>query len=201
MILQPSFYTRTDVVKIANELLGKVIVTNVGGIVTSGMIVETEAYAGVHDKASHSYGGRNTDRTKVMFMNGGVAYVYLCYGIHHLFNVITNVEGVPSGVLIRAVEPLEGIEYMLVRRKKDKLTYALTGGPGALSAALGINTVHTGTSLSGSSIYIEDRGIKISKSEIVVGTRVGVAYAAEDAMLPYRFSIKGNRYVSKGKGL
>jgi DNA-3-methyladenine glycosylase len=200
MILPPSFYTRTDVVKIAKELLGKVIVTNAGGIVTSGMIVETEAYAGVHDKASHSYGGRNTDRTKVMFMNGGVAYVYLCYGIHHLFNVITNVEGVPSGVLIRAVEPLEGMEYMLVRRKKEKLTPALTAGPGALSAALGINTALTGTSLFGSALYIEDRGIKISKSEIVVGTRVGVAYAEEDAMLLYRFSIKGNKYVSKGKG-
>lgn len=201
MLLPPSFYTRTDVVKIARELLGKVIVTNIGGIVTSGMIVETEAYAGIHDKASHSYGGRKTDRTKVMFMNGGVAYVYLCYGIHHLFNVITNVEGTPSGVLIRGVEPLEGIEYMLVRRKKEKLTPALTAGPGALSAALGINTALTGTSLSGSNIYIEDRGMKVQKSDIVVGTRVGVAYAAEDAMLPYRFSIKGNKYVSKGKGL
>ncbi|PQJ09858.1 DNA-3-methyladenine glycosylase [Flavipsychrobacter stenotrophus] len=201
MILPPSFYTRTDVVKIAKELLGKVIVTNIGGIVTSGMIVETEAYAGVHDKASHSYGGRNTERTKVMFMNGGVAYVYLCYGIHHLFNVITNVEGTPSGVLIRAVEPLEGVEYMLVRRKKEKLTPALTAGPGALSAALGINTALTGTSLSGTDIFIEDRGIKLPKTDIVIGTRVGVAYAAEDAMLPYRFSIKGNKYVSKGKGL
>ena len=201
MILPSSFYTRTDVVKIAKELLGKVIVTNIGGIVTSGMIVETEAYAGMHDKASHSYGGKNTERTKVMFMNGGVAYVYLCYGIHHLFNVITNVEGTPSGVLIRGVEPIDGIDYMLTRRKKERLTPALTAGPGALSAALGINTTLTGTSLSGSNIYIEDRGIKISKNDIVVGTRVGVAYAAEDAMLPYRFSINGNRYVSKGKGL
>lgn len=201
MRLPPSFYTRTDIVKIAKELLGKVIVTNIGGVTTSGMIVETEAYAGVHDKASHSFGGRNTERTKVMYMNGGVAYVYLCYGIHHLFNVITNVAGTPSGVLIRGVEPLEGIDHMLARRRKEKLTPALTAGPGALSAALGISTALTGTSLDSDNIYIEDRGIKINKEEIVVGTRVGVAYAAEDAMLPYRFSIKGNKYVSKGKGL
>lgn len=201
MRLPPSFYTRKDVVKIARELLGKVIVTNIDGIRTSGMIVETEAYAGVQDKAAHSFGGRYTERTKVMYMNGGVAYIYLCYGIHHLLNVITNVEGVPSGVLIRAVEPMEGIKYMLERRKKDKLTPALTAGPGALSAALGIHTALTGTSLAGDDIYIEDRGIKIKPQDIVAGTRVGVAYAGEDALLPYRFSIKGNKYVSKGKGL
>ena len=201
MILPPSFYTRKDVVKIARELLGKVLVTNIDGIRTAGMIVETEAYAGIHDKAAHSFGGRLTERTKVMYMKGGVAYIYLCYGIHHLFNVITNVEGTPSGVLIRAVEPLEGIEDMLLRRKKEKLTPALTAGPGAMSAALGINTALTGTSLSGNDIYIEDRDIKIKPQDIVTGTRVGVDYAEEDALRPYRFSIKGNKYVSKGKGL
>ncbi|MBS1780487.1 MAG: DNA-3-methyladenine glycosylase [Bacteroidetes bacterium] len=201
MILTESFYTRKDVVKIAKELLGKVLVTNIDGIQTSGMIVETEAYAGVGDKASHAYGNRRTNRTEIMFRNGGSAYVYLCYGIHHLFNVVTNVQDVPHAVLIRAIEPLEGIEYMLERRNKEKLTPALTAGPGAMSAALGIVTSHTGLLLRDDAIYIEDRGIKVPAKDIVAATRVGVAYAQEDAMLPYRFYIKGNKYVSKGKGL
>lgn len=116
MILPESFYTRTDVVMIAKELLGKTLVTNFGGVATAGMIVETEAYAGVADKASHAYGGRRTTRTEIMYMHGGTAYVYLCYGIHHLFNVVTNVRDVHHAVLIRAIEPLAGIDIMLERR-------------------------------------------------------------------------------------
>lgn len=201
MILPESFYTRKDVVKIAQELLGKVLVTNIDDIYTSGIIVETEAYAGAADKASHAYGNRRTKRTEIMFAHGGTAYVYLCYGIHHLFNVVTNVNDVPHAVLIRAVEPLDGIEYMLERRSKEKLTPSLTAGPGAMSMALGIHTSQTGKSLLGDEIYIEDRGIKISAKDIVAGSRVGVAYAQEDAFLPYRFSIRGNKYISKGKGL
>lgn len=201
MVLPESFYRRKNVVKIAQELLGKVLVTDFEGVRTSGIIVETEAYAGAGDKASHAFGNRRTTRTETMFKEGGVAYVYLCYGIHHLFNVVTHMADVPHAVLIRAIEPLEGIEYMLERRKKDKLTPALTAGPGAMSVALGIHTRHTGYSLQGPEIWIEDRGLKIPKKGIVAGTRVGVAYAAEDALAPYRFSIKGNPYVSKGKGL
>lgn len=201
MILPESFYTRKDVVKIARALLGKVLVTNIDGITTSGIIVETEAYAGAGDKASHAYGNRRTNRTEIMFRNGGTAYVYLCYGIHHLFNVVTNVHEVPHAVLIRAIEPLEGIAYMLERRGKDKLTPALTAGPGAMSAALGIVTAHTGMLLRDDAIYIEDRDIKIQPKDVVAATRVGVAYAQEDALLPYRFYIRGNKYVSKGKGL
>jgi DNA-3-methyladenine glycosylase len=201
MILPDSFYQRKDVVKIAKELIGKVLVTNFNGEITSGIIVETEAYAGAADKASHAFGNRRTNRTEVMFAHGGVAYVYLCYGIHHLFNVVTNVEHVPHAILIRAVEPLEGIELMLERRKKEKLLPNLTAGPGAMSEALGVKTKHTGLNLQGPEITIEDRGIKVPKKDIVEGTRVGVAYAAEDALLPYRFHLKGNKYVSKGKGL
>ncbi len=201
MILPDSFYQRADVVKIAKELLGKVLVTNIDGQYTSGMIVETEAYAGASDKASHAFGNRRTNRTEVMFAHGGVAYVYLCYGIHHLFNVVTNVEHVPHAILIRAVEPLEGIDSMLERRRKEKLQPNLTAGPGSMSEALGIKTIHTNLNLQGPIIYIEDRGIKIPKAKIVTGSRVGVAYAQEDALLPYRFSIKDNKYVSKGKGL
>lgn len=201
MILEDSFYQGKDVVKIAKQLLGKVLVTHIGGIYTSGMIVETEAYAGASDKASHAYNNRRTARTEVMYGKGGTSYVYLCYGIHHLFNVVTNVQDIPHAVLVRGVEPLDGIEHMLVRRKKEKPDSSLTAGPGALSMALGIHTRHTGVPLSGKEIYIEDRGIKVAAKDIVADTRVGVAYAAEDAYLPYRFYIRGNKYVSKGKGL
>lgn len=201
MKLPDSFYQRADVVKIARELLGKVLVTEIDGSYTSGIIVETEAYAGAADKASHAFGNRRTNRTEVMFAHGGLAYVYLCYGIHHLFNVVTNVEHVPHAILVRAVEPVDGIDVMLQRRKKEKLQPALTAGPGSMSEALGIKTRHTGLNLQGPDIYIEDRGIKIARKDIVEASRVGVAYAQEDALLPYRFYVRGNRYVSKGKGL
>lgn len=199
-MLHEDFYTRKNVIKIAKDLLGKVLVTDFEGERTSGMIVETEAYAGVEDKASHAYGGRRTARSETMYNRGGVAYVYLCYGIHHLFNVVTNAEDIPHAVLIRAVEPMEGVDIMLARRGKHKLTPQLTAGPGAMSRALGINTGHTGLSLN-THIFIEDRGIKMRQLDIVAGTRVGVAYAQEHAYLPYRFWIKGNPYVSRGKGL
>ena len=136
-----------------------------------------------------------------MFAEGGVAYVYLCYGIHHLFNVVTNVADTPHAVLIRAGEPLEGIDHMLLRRKKSTLTPALTSGPGALSAALGIRTIHNGVSLNEDSISIKDMGTNIAPAQIIAATRVGVAYAGADALLPYRFYIAGNRVVSKAKGL
>lgn len=201
MVLPKSFYIREDVVSIARDLLGKVLVTNIDGQTTSGMIVETEAYVGVNDKASHAYGGRRTKRTEIMYHEGGVAYVYLCYGIHHLFNVVTNIEGVPHAVLIRAVEPLENIPLMLERRSKPGQDTTLTAGPGAMSQALGIKTGHTGLALNTDPIYIEDRAMIIKDSSIEKRSRVGVAYAKEDALLPYRFSIMGNKYVSKGKGL
>ena len=201
MILPSSFYTRADVVEISKALLGKVLVTNINGLYTAGMIVETEAYAGPTDKACHAFCNRRTRRTNVMFEEGGVAYVYLCYGIHHLLNVVTHVQDQPYAVLIRGIEPLEGIEVMLERRNATVVKPALTAGPGSLSAAMGITTSLSGVSLQGPEIFIEDRGIKVPQKDIVAGTRVGVAYAAEDALLPYRFSIKGNPYVSKGKGL
>ncbi|MBS1587901.1 MAG: DNA-3-methyladenine glycosylase [Bacteroidetes bacterium] len=201
MILPASFYTRKDVVRVAKDLLGKVLVTNFEGQYTAGMIVETEAYAGASDKASHAFGNRRTRRTEVMYREGGAAYVYLIYGIHHLFNVVTHLAEVPHAVLVRAVEPLEGIDIMMQRRRMEVLKPNLTSGPGALSQALGIYTKHTGYSLLGPDIYIEDRGIKIKPKEIAAVTRVGVAYAQEDALLPYRFYVRDNKYVSKGKGL
>lgn len=184
--LSPSFYLRADVTAIARELLGKVLVTRFEGRRTSGIITETEAYAGVGDRASHAYGGRRTERTEVMYARGGTAYVYLCYGLHHLFNVVTHQEGVPHAVLIRAIEPLEGLGIMRDRRAGRPLR---TGGPALVSQALGIRTAHTGTDLLLGPIGIEDHGLAPAEGSVLVGPRVGVDYAGPDAALPYRFRI------------
>lgn len=194
--LTASFYSHADVVFVARQLIGKLLVTNINGVFTAGRIVETEAYNGVVDKASHAWSGRRTNRTEVMYGEGGVAYVYLCYGIHHLFNIVTNKVDIPHAVLVRAVEPLAGIEDMLIRTGKTKLDNTLTRGPGNVSKALGINTLHTGTHLGGKDIYIADDGFRYNEDEIGASPRIGVDYAAEDALLPYRFYVKGNKYVS-----
>lgn len=198
--LNIAFYEQQDVLKVARQLLGKLLVTEIDGVRTSGRIVETEAYAGVVDRASHAFNNRRTNRTEVMFGPGGVAYVYLCYGIHHLFNVVTNLRETPHAVLVRGLEPVEGIDTMMWRCGKQKLDTTLTAGPGSLSKALGITTSLTGQSLLGDTVWIEDAST-LPGSQIVAGTRVGVAYALDDAYLPYRFSVKGSKWVSKGKGL
>jgi DNA-3-methyladenine glycosylase len=197
--LDDSFYNRNDVVKIAKELLGKILVTKFDGQLTSGRIVETEAYRGKVDKASHAYGGRRTKRTEIMYGEPGKAYVYLCYGIHHLFNVVTNKKNVPHAILIRAVEPLDGIDIMLERTRKIKLDFSLTRGPGNVSKALGLLSHHTGKNLLNDEVFIADDGFKLNKKEIEISKRIGVDYAEEDALLPYRFSVKGNKYVSGKK--
>ena len=194
--LEAEFYERKDVVKIARELLGKILVTNWKGITTSGRIVESEAYAGVIDKASHASGGRRTNRNEIMYGEGGFAYVYLCYGIHHLFNVVTNSKEIPHAILIRALDPIEGVREMLLRTSKKKLDDTLTRGPGNVSKALGIFTRHSGLSLSNDQIFIADDGGTFSKKQIAASPRIGVDYAGEDALLPYRFYVKGNPYVS-----
>ncbi len=195
-----SFYSGKDVVKIAKDLLGKILITQFDGIATSGRIVETEAYKGVTDRASHAFGGRRTKRTEIIFADGGRAYVYLCYGIHYLFNVVTNKKDVPHAILIRAVEPLEGIDEMLRRTGKKKPDFTLTKGPGNVSKALGISTHHTGNSLLSNEIFIADDGFKIKKKDILVTPRIGVDYAGEDAKLLYRFIIRDNKFVS-GKNI
>jgi DNA-3-methyladenine glycosylase len=194
--LDNSFYGRKDVVNIARELLGKIVVTEFNGRRTSGRIVETEAYNGAVDRASHAYGGRRTRRTEIMFGEAGTAYIYLCYGIHHLFNIVTNKKDIPHAILIRGVEPLEGIPVMLQRTGKKKPDNTLTRGPGNLSKALGLLTVHTGALLSGDQVFIADDGYRPRKSEIGISPRIGVDYAGPDAELPYRFFVKGNGYVS-----
>jgi DNA-3-methyladenine glycosylase len=200
--LPKSFYLRQDVVKISRELIGKKLVSRFDGRRTAGIIVETEAYLGEIDRASHAYGLRRTARTEVMFAEGGLAYVYLCYGIHHLFNVVVSPKGIPHAILIRALEPAEGIDIMLERCQKPRLDHTLTSGPGNLTRALGITTKQTGLSLiKNSPLWIEDNGMKILPAQTIACTRVGVAYAKEDALLPYRFILKDNPYVSRGKGL
>ena len=184
------FYVRPSVVQIAKDLLGKYLLTRLEDTVTGGMIVETEAYAGPEDRASHAYNSRRTSRTEIMFHEGGVAYVYLCYGIHHLFNIVTNVEGIPHAVLIRAIEPTDGVELMLHRRNMKEVSLKLSGGPGTLTQALGIKTTHTQTDLTGEQIWLEDRGFLVPEDEIIAGPRVGVSYAGEDAENPWRFQLK-----------
>jgi DNA-3-methyladenine glycosylase len=198
-ILPLSFYTRKDVLLIAKELLGKLLITRINHILTTARIVETEAYNGIADQASHAFGGRKTSRTRVMYANGGTAYVYLCYGMHHLFNVVTNEDGIPHAVLIRAAEPVTGIEEMLRRTNKTKLDFTLTKGPGNVSKALGITTQLTGSGLLEDTICIVDDGYKLKEDSIISTPRIGVDYAGEDAVLPYRFIVKDNPYVSGKK--
>ena len=195
--LPKSFYQRADVLQIARELLGKVLVTKWDGVITSGRIVECEAYNGEIDKASHAYGGRRTNRTEIMYADGGTSYIYLCYGIHHMFNVVTNNKDIPHAILIRALEPLQGIDKMLERTGKMKLDNSLTKGPGNISKALGIQTGHTGISLMSKELFIADDGTVYNSSEIIASPRIGVDYAGKDAKLKYRFFVKGNPYVSR----
>jgi DNA-3-methyladenine glycosylase len=202
MILHRSYYIRENVVELARDLLGKTLYTSVNGVITAGIIVETEAYAHQNDRACHAHLQKRTTRTEVMFHTGGVAYVYLVYGIHYLFNIITNVEGKADAVLVRAVEPVKGQDVMGERRNLPTETpmqvRKLTSGPGKLSKAMGISKIHYGLNLSaGKIIWIADEGVSYRNEEITTGPRIGIDYAGEDARLPWRFWVKGNRFVSR----
>lgn len=197
-ILKESFYQRSDVEQIAKELLGKILVTNFDGRLTAGRITETEAYSGRNDKACHANNGRRTARTEVMYRSGGRAYIYLCYGIHHLFNVVTNQHDQADAVLIRALEPLVGIDSMMDRRGMTKMGYPLTAGPGSLSQALGLNYNMTGTSLlEDKTMWVAEDGFTIEKEEIIKTTRIGVGYAGADALLLRRYYLKNSPWISK----
>lgn len=196
MKLGEAFYLDKNVVKIAQNLLGKGLFTRVNGITTGGMIVETEAYSW-KERGCHAYNARKTARNAIMFESGGYAYVYLCYGIHSLFNVVTNVHGVADAVLVRALEPLTGIEEMKVRRGSSSNPFHLTSGPGKLSEALGIDRSFNGKYLLNNEVWVEDLGKRIAKKDINATARIGIDYAGEDALLPWRFTIKGNKWVSR----
>ena len=197
MKLPQSFYLGNDVVGISKQLIGKYLFTCIDDVVTGGYIVETEAYNGIIDRASHAFGNRQTPRTRTMFERGGIAYVYLCYGIHEMFNVVTSGEGEPHAILIRAIHPTEGFDMIEMRRKMPVSNYAITSGPGSVAKALGISRNINAISLQSDTLWIEDRGLTFMDGQIAAVPRVGVAYAREDALLPYRFYVKGDRYVSK----
>ena len=201
MRLQSAFYLREDVVQISKDLLGKYLVTNFDNQMTVGKIVETEAYRAPDDKACHAYNNKRTKRTETMFEAGGIAYVYLCYGIHHLFNVVTAPKDMAHAVLIRGIEPIENVDVMLQRRGFSKLKNNLTAGPGTLTKALGISTVHTGVNFldKKSPIWIEDRGEDVLEKNIITSPRVGVGYAEECALWDWRFRVKDSKWTSKAE--
>jgi DNA-3-methyladenine glycosylase len=193
-LLTKDFYTRPDVVVIARELLGKLLVTQFDGKRTSGIITETEAYEGITDRASHAYSGRRSERTEIMYRVGGMAYVYLCYGVHSLFNIVTNTEDIPHAVLIRAINPVDGVKYMLERTGKSNISKDFSNGPGKVSKALGIHYSHTGFDLTKKflrkndpGIWLEDIGFSVNQEKIKITPRIGIDYAGADASLPYRF--------------
>ncbi len=198
--LARTFYEQPDVVEISRQLLGKVLCTRIDGHLTSGVIVETEAYSGRDDRACHANNGLRTPRTEVMYGPGGHAYVYLCYGIHHLFNVVTNHTGLADAVLIRAIEPLDNLPEMKLRRGQNGSGFGLTNGPGKLTRALKIETADSGTDLTGDRIWIEERGIVIPGREIGESPRIGVEYAGEHARRLWRFFVRDNPWVSRLPG-
>lgn len=195
--LPVTFYQRKDVVLIAKELLGKILSTHIDGIRTSGRIVETEAYMALTDRASHAYNGRRTSRNEHMYAPAGTAYVYVCYGMHQMMNVVTNEEGVPDAVLIRALEPVDGIAEMLVRTGKSSFDHTLTKGPGNVGKAMGIFKKHSGLLLLDKLITIyDDPAFELKENQIGISKRIGIDSAGDDKLLPYRFYIRGNKFVS-----
>ena len=197
MKLPLSFYQRNDAVLVALELIGKHLYTNINGQLTGGMIVETEAYQGPEDRGSHSFNHRRTPRTEIMFDGGGITYMYICYGIHDMLNVVTGEEGVSHAVLIRAVEPLTGVDIMRERRQLFKEDIRLCRGPGVLAKALGLKKSHNGISLLSDTIWIEDRDVVINESDIIPSARVGMNFEGLYKLIPWRFYIRANPNVSR----
>jgi DNA-3-methyladenine glycosylase len=187
MKLTADFYEHKNTKKLARQLLGKFLCTQIDGIYTSGIITETEAYEGVNDRACHAYGGRYTNRTKVMYEPGGLAYIYLCYGLHIMFNVVTHEKNHPHAILVRAIKPADGIEAMEKRRNMPHTRKGFSNGPGTVCKALGIEMKHNASLLTGNKIWIEDRGLTIKKSQVKITKRIGIDYALEDAERLNRF--------------
>ena len=191
-----SFYQRKDVVAIAKDLIGKIVETNIEGKITSGRIVETEAYVAHVDKASHAYNGKRTLRNEAMYGAAGTIYVYICYGMHNMLNIVTNDINVPDAILIRALEPIDGIDTMLVRTSKKMIDDTLTKGPGNVAKAMGISKNISGSMLGKGQINILKNNFTYLENEIGTSKRIGINSAGADTLLPYRFFVKGNKYVS-----
>jgi DNA-3-methyladenine glycosylase len=196
-LLPSSFYLRDDVVQIAQDLLGKALFSHIDGQTTGGIILETEAYRGPEDKASHAYNNRRTARTQTLFQKGGIAYIYTCYGIHQLLNVVTNKENIPHAVLIRALFPTHGIETIVKRRKKTADDPTLAKGPGSVAQALGVTKQHNGCAFDRHPLWIEETSLSIPKNLIKASPRIGIAYAKEHALLPWRFFLPHLESVSE----
>ena len=202
MKLPRTYFQSDDVVFLARDLIGKVLYSNIGGRLTAGIITETEAYAGVTDRASHAYNGRRTKRTEVMYLKGGVTYVYLCYGMHNLLNFVTGGAGTPHAVLIRGIYPTAGIPEIRKRRKNNKISVELlANGPGKVSNALGITTAHNALPLDGPLIWVEANSMPIGETTILAGPRIGIDYAGEDAHLPYRFLLDIKKALQTNEAL
>jgi len=195
MKLKKKFYNR-NTLKVAQDLLGKFLVRKIGKKIIAGKIVETEGYVGPNDLASHASRGK-TARTSPMFGPPGHAYVYLVYGLNYCFNIVTEKENYPAAVLIRAIEPVEGINLIKKYRKTQKSIFNLTNGPGKLCQALKIDKSLNNFDLTDRALWLEDRGLKIKPSEIVAAKRIGVDYAGKYKNKPWRFYLKGNPFVSK----
>mgnify|MGYP006098293581 CR=1 FL=1 len=183
-----SFFQTNNVQNIAQNLLGKTIYTNISGKITSAIITETEAYQGPEDNASHAYNNKRTTRTEVMYKTGGYCYIYLCYGIHYLFNIVTNVHDIPHAILIRSGKKHSGIEYIQERRGAHIQTSKLLKGPGNFTKGLGIDMKLNGVKLNTKHIWITNN--EIQNSCITKTQRVGVDYAGEDALLPWRYILQ-----------
>lgn len=199
MHLTSSYFQQKDVVLLAQQFIGKILYTRIQGQSCAAIITETEAYAGVNDKASHAYQGKSTPRTKTMFKAGGIAYIYLIYGIHSLFNIVTNVKGIPHAILIRGAYPIMGLNQMKIRNSGKELDEYSLIGPGRLSKLMGIHYSQDRLSLEktvdGDAIWVEDMGwSQIIAPYIQIGKRIGIDYAEEDALLPYRFHMPKSRY-------
>lgn len=199
MLLEKSILSGNDTEEIAKFLLGKILITKIDGIETSGIITETEAYKAPHDKASHAYGNKLTPRTRVMFKQAGHLYVYLCYGLHHLTNIVTGPEGTAHAILLRSIEPLNGMDVMKDRRNFENETKNISAGPGSLSKAMGLDISYSGYDMyqEHSVVKIEDQGIYLNSHQIVSAKRIGIDYAQEWAAIPWRFYIKDSKWVSK----
>lgn len=189
MKIPASYYTNSDVVFLAKKLLGKLLITTINGIKTGGIITETEAYSEV-EKGCHAYNKRKTERTKILFEKGGIAYVYLCYGMHYLFNVVSGQQDFAQAVLIRSIQPTIGIDEILVRRNQSKINPNVCNGPAKVCQALGITKIQNAISLLGNEIWLEPTSTIIQEEQIQISPRIGIDYAEEDKHLPWRFVLK-----------
>ena len=197
MKIPRAYFQSDDVVFLARDLVGKSLYTSVDGQVTGGIITETEAYAGITDRASHAYGGRRTPRTEVMYRAGGVSYIYLCYGIHFLFNIVTGGQDIPHAVLIRGIWPTMGID--VIRSRRGNMPFEqLANGPGKLCSSLKLSLAQNGQALDGDTVWLENKTFEGLDRRILTGRRIGVDYAGRDALLPWRFFVdikKASRWL------